>query len=90
MTGVPEMTRSNSSGKLTPLQFPVYSTDWLVGLVTITVLPGLGSPTPPAFPSTLYLVKVQNQSINAGVETLSLLGENISEASCIHGTTKSK
>jgi hypothetical protein len=84
------LTRSNSSGKVTPLQFPVYSTDWPVGLVTITAVPGPGGPTPPAFPATLYLVKVQNQSITAGVETLSLQGEDISEASCIHGTAKSK
>lgn len=70
------LTRPNSSGTVTAFQFP--KNGWQ-SVVTIT------GPVPPSFPSTLYLVTVQSQSIGKGVESVSLQGENINEGGCLHG-----
>ena len=71
------LTRPNSSGTVTPFQF-TKSDGWQY-TVTIT------GPVPASFPSTLYLVTVQSQSVGKGVESVSLQGENVNENSCIHG-----
>lgn len=87
-TWVVTLTRSNSSGKVTPLQITNAGT--IDSTVTITTVAGPGGPTPPAFPSTLYDLHVA-QSIAAGVESLSFQGGDASHNACIHATgTKSK